>query len=85
MAHSDDNTDKVKFEVPEMPRLKKEGLVAVDMHFHTDHSDGHAALKQAMAKANSAGFGIAVTDHNVISGSLRAFQDKGDMLIVPGM
>ena len=85
MAHSDDNTDKVKFEVPELPRLKKEGLVAVDMHFHTNHSDGHAALKNAMANAKDAGFGIAITDHNVVSGSLKAFRDKGDMLIVPGM
>jgi hypothetical protein len=85
MPHSDDNSEKVRFEVPELPLLKKEGLAAVDMHFHTDHSDGHAALKQAMAKARGTGFGIAITDHNVVSGSLRAFQEKGDMLIVPGM
>ncbi|MGD0818850.1 MAG: PHP domain-containing protein [Methanomassiliicoccales archaeon] len=84
MPHSDDNSDKVRFEVPEPFRLKSEGLTAVDMHFHTDHSDGHAALKQAMAKAKGAGFGIAITDHNVVSGSLRAFQDK-DIFIVPGM
>jgi predicted metal-dependent phosphoesterase TrpH len=55
------------------------------MHFHTDHSDGHAGIKLAMAKAKSAGFGIAITDHNVVSGSLRAFQEKGDMLIIPGV
>ena len=86
MPHSDDNSDKIRFEVPELPRLKNDGLTAVDMHFHTDNSDGHASVKNAMAKAKGAGFGMAITDHNVISGSLRAFQEKGDdMLIVPGM
>jgi len=41
MAHSDDNTEKVRFEVPDLPRLKKEGLAAAGMHFFTDHSGGH--------------------------------------------
>ena len=85
MPNSDDNSEKVRFEIPALLRLKSEGLTAVDMHFQTDHSDGHASLKQAMAKAKSGGFGIAVTDHNTVSGSLGAYRDNGDILIVPGM
>jgi predicted metal-dependent phosphoesterase TrpH len=40
---------------------------------------------RALAKARKEGFGLAITDHNVISGSLQAFKDKGDLMIVPGM
>ena len=85
MPHSDDNTAKVRFELPELPKLKSERFTAVDMHFQTDHSDGHATLKQTLAKSRSGGFGIAITDHNTASGSLNAFRENGDQLIVPGM
>ncbi len=68
-----------------MVRLKSEGLTAVDMHFHTNHSDGHAKLPMVMTNAKRSGFGIAITDHNVVSGSLHAFQERGDVLIIPGM
>lgn len=85
MPQSDDNGAKVRFELPELPILKEQGFTAVDMHFHTDHSDGNAQLKDAMSKAKKGGFGIAITDHNTVSGSLSASRIKGDALIVPGM
>jgi len=85
MPHSDDSREKVRFEVPDLAQLRNEGLMAVDMHFHTDHSDGKASVHQVLAKARRTGFGVAIMDHNVISGSLRAFHDRGDLLIVPGM
>lgn len=85
MSRSHDSSEKVRFEVPDLVQLRKEGLTAVDMHFHTDHSDGHVSVRQVLAKARRAGFGAAITDHNVISGSLQAFKERGDLLIVPGM
>src|SRR4030042_271147 len=85
MPRSEHSSEKVRFEVPDLAQLRKGGLTAVDMHFHTDHSDGKASVHQVLAKARRAGFGVAIMDHNVISGSLRAFQEKGDLLIVPGM
>ena len=85
MPRSDDNSEKVRFEVPDLAQLRKEGLTAVDMHFHTNHSDGHVSVRQVLAKARRTGFGLAVIDHNVISGSLNAFQERGDLMIVPGM
>jgi predicted metal-dependent phosphoesterase TrpH len=42
-------------------------------------------VHQVLAKARRAGFGLAITDHNVISGSLHAFQERSDLLIIPGM
>lgn len=85
MPRSDDRNEKVRFEVPDLAQLRKEGLTAVDMHSHTNHSDGRATVHQVLAKARHAGFNLAIIDHNVISGSLRAFQERGDLLIVPGM
>jgi predicted metal-dependent phosphoesterase TrpH len=85
MPRRDDSNEKVRFEVPDLIQLRNEGLTAVDMHFHTDHSDGRVRVHQVLAKARRAGFGLAITDHNVISGSLHAFQERGDLLIVPGM
>jgi predicted metal-dependent phosphoesterase TrpH len=85
MPRSDDGHEKVRFEVPNLTQLRKEGLTAVDMHYHTDHSDSRVRVHQVLAKARRAGFGLAITDHNVISGSLHAFQERGDLMIVPGM
>ena len=85
MPRSDDSNEKVRFEVPDLAQLRKEGLTAVDMHYHTDHSDGRVRVHQVLAKARRAGFGLAITDHNVVSGSLHAFQERGDLMIVPGM
>jgi hypothetical protein len=85
MPHSEHSSEKVRFEVPDLARLRNEGLKAVDMHFHTDHSDGKASVQQVLAKARGAKFGVAIIDHNVISGSLQAFRERGDLLIVPGM
>jgi hypothetical protein len=85
MPRSDDSSEKVRFEVPDLAQLRNEGLTAVDMHAHTDHSDGRAKVHQLLAKARRTGFGLAIIDHNVISGSLHAFQERGDLLIIPGM
>jgi predicted metal-dependent phosphoesterase TrpH len=85
MPRSDHNSEKVRFEIPNLAKLREEGLTAIDMHFHTDHSDGQVRVDQALAKARTAGFGLAITDHNVVSGSLRAFEERGDLIVVPGM
>jgi predicted metal-dependent phosphoesterase TrpH len=85
MPRSDHSSGPVRFEIPDMAEVEKEGLSAVDMHFHTDHSDGRASVHDVLAKARMRDFGAAITDHNVISGSLQAFRDRGDLLVVPGM
>jgi predicted metal-dependent phosphoesterase TrpH len=85
LPRKDDSNEKVRFEAPDLDRLKVDGLTAVDMHFQTDHSDGSAGVDRALAKARKEGFGLAITDHNVISGSLQALKEKGDLFIVPGM
>jgi hypothetical protein len=85
MPRTDDGNERVRFEIPNLTQLRKEGLTAVDMHYHTDHSDGRVRVHQVLAKARRDCFGLAITDHNVISGSMHAFQERGDLLIIPGM
>lgn len=85
MPRSDHSSRQVRFEIPDLTKLEKDGLYAVDMHFHTDHSDGQVRVEDVLAKARLHGFGMAITDHNVVSGSLRAFKERGDRLVIPGM
>jgi hypothetical protein len=65
--------------------LAKEDLAAVDMHLHTDHSDAVTSVERALARARQEGFGLAVTDHNEISGSLKAFAEARGTIVVPGI
>lgn len=58
----------------------------IDMHYHTDHSDGAATVSETLEKIRELKIGVAITDHNEISGSLEAFarKEKND-LIIPGI
>ena len=52
-------------------KLKKEGLMLLDMHSHTRFSDASHTYEQSVEKAKREGFGICITDHNEIKGSLK--------------
>ncbi|MEM0449158.1 MAG: PHP-associated domain-containing protein [Methanomassiliicoccales archaeon] len=75
----------VIFETPNIHRLRDKGYTAVDMHLHTAHSDGMPDVKRMLAKARAEGFGVAVTDHNEVSGSLMACSLAEDVLVIPGI
>lgn len=77
--------EKVRFERPDLTDLKHQGFLSVDMHVHTDHSDGTLSVTNLLKRAEKEGFGVAVTDHNVISGSLKAFAEKEHGIVIPGI
>jgi hypothetical protein len=79
------SADRIRFEDPDLKALASKGLVSVDMHLHTDHSDAAVTVESALHKARTKGFGIAITDHNVISGSLRAFDEANGTIVIPGI
>jgi hypothetical protein len=79
------STERIRFENPDLKSLAGKGLASVDMHLHTDHSDAALTVEKALQKARKEGFGIAITDHNVISGSLRAFDEARGTIVVPGI
>ncbi len=58
----------------------------IDMHYHTDHSDGAATVSETLEKMRELKIGVAITDHNEISGSLEAIEKKRkDDIIIPGI
>lgn len=76
---------RVWFRRPAAKELAGEGLHAVDMHCHTDHSDAPVSIGDALAKARKRGIGLAITDHNEVSGSLSALRQRKGLMIVPGI
>lgn len=66
-------------------RIAEEGPTAVDMHFHTNHSDSLTTVAATLRRAKRLGIGVAITDHNAISGSEEALRAGSGVLVVPGI
>lgn len=66
-----------------MPFSEREGQRAFDMHLHTSASDGLASPKTVAKFTAKRGMGAAVTDHNTISGVLKAREFSNH--IIPAM
>ncbi len=78
--HSD-----VIFSRPLPDKLRRMGLLPVDMHFHTNHSDSPTRVKDALKLAARLGIGLAITDHNQVSGVLEAERLDSGVPVVPGI
>ncbi|MBI4739449.1 PHP domain-containing protein [Candidatus Woesearchaeota archaeon] len=77
---------EILFKKPNYKELKAEGLLGVDMHFHTQYSlDAVSKLDNVLRKAKKLGIGIAVTDHNAIRGAVLANKNKLGVFVVPGV
>jgi predicted metal-dependent phosphoesterase TrpH len=55
------------------------------MHFHTNHSDSPTTVASALRRAQRLGVGVAITDHNTVSGSEEALRSDSGVFIVPGI
>ena len=77
------NIPKILFERPQLQALTR-GLMCVDMHTHSNYSDGLNKVPYILKRVKKEGIGISLTDHNTIFGSLEALKQK-DALIIPGM
>ncbi len=78
-------SERVWFKRPAPEELEEEGLHGVDMHCHTEHSDAPVKVSDALERARLRGIGLAITDHNEVSGSLAAVSQVTDSMIVPGI
>ena len=59
-----------------------------DLHIHTTFSDGTMTVEDVLKKAKHIGLsGISITDHDTLSGSLKALSMQKDygILVVPGI
>ena len=78
--------DRMTFGVPDVDSILSEGLLCADMHFHTNYSDSYTRIDEALKLAKKRKVGFAITDHNLIGGSLKAFETKDrDQFMVPGI
>jgi histidinol phosphatase-like PHP family hydrolase len=74
--------NKITFSRPK----PKKGYMCVDMHCHTEHSDGIASAEDVLKKIRKEKIGIAITDHTEISGCLEVFEKKKKSdLVIPGI
>lgn len=70
---------------PDFAALSEAGLMPVDMHTHTVHSDAPTRVRDALRKAEGCGFGLAITDHNGVGGVLEAQRLGTRAMVVPGI
>ena len=75
----------VRFEPPDYAAITNRGLTAVDMHFHTNHSDSLTRVRDALKLAKFKGIGVSITDHNQVSGVVEAHRWDPSVLVVPGI
>lgn len=74
------------YEKAVLPFLANAGGMCVDMHFHTNFSDGSAGVRDVLDRLFQSGIGVAITDHNEIRGSLEAERlSEGKIKIIPGI
>ena len=74
---------RIIFERPQLEDLAQ-AYTVVDMHFHSELSDGHASIEDIARRALELGIGIAVTDHNAIHGAVEIDRFK-NVFSIPGI
>jgi predicted metal-dependent phosphoesterase TrpH len=74
---------RIRFERPNLGELTQKFAV-VDMHFHSELSDGHDSVEVIALRAMELGIGVAVTDHNSIHGAVEIDRCK-NVFSIPGI
>ena len=86
MASGAGQTARVRFGTPDLATLREDGYTAVDMHVHTEHSDGLIRVRDALRRGRRIGASFAVTDHNAVSGTVAAAREADPgQIVVPGI
>ncbi|MHA1211308.1 MAG: PHP domain-containing protein [Candidatus Heimdallarchaeota archaeon] len=61
-------------------------MVKIDMHVHTNYSDGVDSPEEIIRQAEKMGLdGIAIVDHDTFGGLHEAFEIETDLIIIPGI
>src|SRR3989344_3168948 len=66
----------ILFEKPNLAQLKKDGYFCVDMHTHSDCSDGITPPNMIIKHLKKNNFKTALTDHNTAQGVLSIYKEK---------
>ncbi|MDN7024862.1 PHP domain-containing protein [Methanoculleus sp. FWC-SCC1] len=84
----EDRCPCIRFACPDIPALRAEGCLPVDMHIHTEHSDGRPRVAALLRACSRLGIGVAITDHNQVGGveeAVRLSRDYLGVVVIPGM
>jgi len=76
--------NKIIFQKPDYKKLREEYNL-FDMHIHSKYSDGIGSIGRILKKANKLGVGISITDHNGIKGAEKAYKNRFDVKVIPGI
>jgi predicted metal-dependent phosphoesterase TrpH len=86
MASGAGQTSRFRFGTPDLATLREDGYTAVDMHVHTEHSDGLIRVTDALRRGRRIGASFAITDHNAVSGTVAAAREADPgQIVVPGI
>jgi len=77
------DSHRIQFERPDLDLLT-ENCTVVDLHFHSNYSDGYNSVSRIVDKALELGIGIALTDHNEIRGAVELSAHR-EVLSIPGI
>lgn len=75
----------IVFEKPMPEEIRRLGLLPADLHFHTRHSDSTTRVRDALRLAARQGIGLAITDHNQVSGVIEAERQGTRVPLIPGI
>ena len=78
-----DTFNRIQFATPDLNALSSTYTV-VDLHFHSNMSDGADSVADIARRASQLGIGVALTDHNAIEGAIQLAQYK-DVFSIPGI
>ena len=78
-----DSFNRIQFKTPELDTLTRLHTV-VDLHFHSQFSDGTDTVANIAQQARRLGIGVAITDHNAIDGAIE-LADYDDVFSIPGI
>jgi predicted metal-dependent phosphoesterase TrpH len=77
------DSHRIQFERPDLDELTDHYTV-VDLHFHSNYSDGFNSVPAIVEKALDLGIGIALTDHNEIRGAVELSAHR-EVFSIPGI
>ncbi len=75
----------VKFGKPDFKDLIRRGYMLVDMHVHTNVSDGTCSARAILEKAKSLGIGVAISDHEKSEAAVKYFNNDYGVNVIPSM
>jgi predicted metal-dependent phosphoesterase TrpH len=77
---------RIRFDHPDPLAIRESGYTPADLHVHSSYSDSPTPVRALLARAESLGIGLAITDHNEVRGVAEALaQRRPQALVIPGM